>query len=454
MHLRVRVRRFRCGNAGCPRAIFGEPLAETVAPRAARRTSRLEGIVHHLGIALGGRPAASLARRLMLPVSRDTLLRVVRRRASPTGAGPVTVIGIDDFAWKRGQRYGTLVCDLEQRRIIDLLPDREPATIEAWLAAHPEITVVSRDRGGGYGQAAANAAPQAVQVADRWHLMENASAAFLEAVRRSMRSIREVLNATVINPALLTCAERIQYDGFLLRQDSNRTIKALAAAGMSIKKITRQTGRSRKLVRSVLRGGDGDVFRCRSSILEPYLVRLGAEWESGCRNGAELWRRLRTAGFRGGVRVVAEWATRRRRNEKAGLTLSRTAPPARLLSRLLTTRRDHLSKADAIMVAAIETGVPALGTARDLMERFHRMLRAGDADALTPWLADTGDSLLASFGKGIRADLDAVKAALTEPWSNGQTEGQITKLKLVKRQMYGRARLDLLRARLVIPNTA
>ena len=128
------------------------------------------------------------------------------------------------------------MCDLAQRRIIDLLPDREPATIEAWLKAHPEIAVVSRDRGGGYGQAAANAAPQAVQVADRWHLMENASAAFLEAVRRSMRSIREALNATVINPALLTCAERIQYDGFLLRQDSNRTIKALAAAGVSIKR--------------------------------------------------------------------------------------------------------------------------------------------------------------------------------------------------------------------------
>ena len=366
-----------------------------------------------------------------------------------TGARPVTIIGIDDFAWKRGQRYGTLVCDLDQRRIIDVLPDREPATVEAWLAAHPEITVVSRDRGGGYGQAATRAAPQATQVADRWHLMENASAAFRDAVRRSMKAIREVLHASVIDPAVLTCAERIQYDGFLLRQENSRTIKALAASGMSIKTITRQTGRSRKLVRSVLSGGDGDVFRSRGNILEPHLVRLGAEWDSGCHNGAELWRRLRAAGFSGGVRVVAEWATRRRRNEKAGLTLSRTAPPGRLLSRLLTTRRDNLSKADAVMVAAIETGVPALATARDLMERFHRMLRAGDADALTPWLAEAGSSLFASFSKGIRADFDAVRAALTEPWSNGQTEGQITKLKLVKRQMYGRAKLDLLRARLV-----
>jgi transposase len=187
VHLHVQVRRFRCGNSVCPRRIFGEPLADGVAPRAARRTARLEGIVHHLGIALGGRPAASLARRLMLPVSKDTLLRVVRRRALRP-AEPVNVLGLDDFAWKRGQRYGTSLCDLDRRRIIDLLPDREAGTVEAWLAARPEITTVSpRDRGGGYGQAAANAAPQALQVADRWHLMENASAAFLEAVRRSMR---------------------------------------------------------------------------------------------------------------------------------------------------------------------------------------------------------------------------------------------------------------------------
>jgi transposase len=449
VHLCVQVRRFRCGNAACPRRIFGEPLGDGIAPRAARRTSRLEGIVHHLGIALGGRPAARLAHRLMLPVSRDTLLRVMRRRAVSLGSEPVQIVGIDDFAWKRGQRYGTIVCDLDRRRIIDLLADREVGTVQAWLAAHPEIAVVSRDRGGGYGQAARKGAPQAVQVADRWHLMENASAAFLEAVRRSLRPIRQALGSTVINPTLLTCAERIQYDGFIRRQESHKAIKGLARAGTPIKQIVRRTGRSRKLVRSVLRGGDGDVFRCRESVLEPYLVKLDIEWASGCHNGAELWRRLRAGGFRGGLRVVSEWATRRRRSERAGPGLIHTAPSARLLSRLLTTQREHLSKSDAIMVATVEIGVPALATARDLLERFHRMLRARDAHALAPWVADTSGSLFASFGRGIRADLAAVKAALTEPWSNGQTEGQITKLKLVKRQMYGRARLDLLRARLV-----
>ena len=148
---------------------------------------------------------------------------------------------------------------------------------------------------------------------------------------------------------------------------------------------------------------------------------------------------------------LPEWTTRQRRSEKADTNLARKATPARFLSRLMTVQRGQLAKTDAITVAAIETGVPALAVARDPMERFHCMLRTRDIGALPHWLVETGNSVLASFGKGIAADLAAVKAALTESWSNGQTEGQITKLKLVKRQMYGRARLDLLRARLAFP---
>ena len=201
----------------------------------------------------------------------------------------------------------------------------------------------------------------------------------------------------------------------------------------------------------MLRSSDGDVFRSRQSVLEPYIAKLRAEWDAGCCNGAQLWRRMGAAGFKGGLRVVTEWVTRQRRSEKADGDLARKAPPARLLSRLMTVQRVQLPKADAVTVAAIETGVPALALARDLMERFHCMLRTRDVGALPGWLAETSTSLVASFGKGIAADLSAVTAALTEPWSNGQTEGQITKLKLVKRQMYGRARLDLLRARLVVP---
>ena len=194
VRLVVVARRFHCDAVLCGPRIFTERFDGGVLTPRARRTGRLDHVVYHLGLALGGRPAASFARRLMLPVSNDTLLRVVRRRGSPRFVPP-TVIGIDDWAWRRNQRYGTIVCDLERCRTIALLPDREPATAQAWLSDQPQIEVVARDRGGSYALAAAKALPQATQVADRWHLMENASHAFLDAVRKSMRQIRAAIGA-------------------------------------------------------------------------------------------------------------------------------------------------------------------------------------------------------------------------------------------------------------------
>jgi transposase len=182
------------GGFAAPRVFSLNVSPKKWLPLSPGRSSRLDSIVHHLGRALGGRPAASLARRLLMPVSTDTLLRTVRRRFASAPVKP-TIIGIDDWAWKRGQRYGTSVCDLERRCIVDLLPDRGVATVKAWLKARPEISIISRDRGGGYRHAAARALPGALQIADRWHLMENASQAFLDAVRKSMRAIRQALQA-------------------------------------------------------------------------------------------------------------------------------------------------------------------------------------------------------------------------------------------------------------------
>ena len=448
VRLHIVTRRFCCEQPRCPRRIFAERFDEAVLPMRSRRTARLEGLVHHLGLALGGRPDASFAKRLMVPVSNDTLLRVVRRRAR-ADVGPLSVIGIDDWAFRRNHRYGTIVCDLERRRVVALLPDRERATIEAWLVAHPEIEVVSRDRGGGFGEAAAKALPHALQVADRWHLFENASGAFLDAVRKSMRAIRSALSATTIDPNLLTCAERLQYDGYLRREETNADILALVGQGISIKRIVRETGHSRGLVRQVVRGHRTDVFRVRQSTLEAHLPWLDAQWESGCRKGAELWRRLRDRGFGGSEGVVREWATRRRRAETVSDHQMRKVPSARTIARLLTMARDHLSKAESVTVVAIETGVVALTEARTLIERFHSMIRTKVETGLDAWLADASPSLLASFAAGIAKAKAAVRAAIVEPYSNGQTEGQINKLKMVKRQMYGRAKVDLLEARLI-----
>lgn len=446
--LRVVVRRFVCIASHCRQKIFAERFGDGVLPLRSRRTARLECLVHHLGLALGGRPAANFAKRLMLPVSNDTLLRVVRRRARlPTA--PLTVVGIDDWAFRRNCRYGTIVCDLERHRIVKLLPDREIATVALFLAGHRTIEVLSRDRGGGYREAGAKALPSAVQVADRWHLMENASAAFLDAVRKSMRSIRAAIGATTIDPKLLTAAERLQYEGFLRREDANIAILALHKDGVPIKEIMRRLGYSRGLVRKVIRGLRSDVFRTRESTLDRYLSMLDEEWNGGCRNGAELWRRLKARAFAGSLRVVTEWATRRRRAEHATGQHVQKVPSARTIARMLTVGRDHLTKAETVTVTAIETEVPALSEARAVIDHFHTIIRTRIVSGLDQWIKAASNSLVASFARGIIKDLNAIRAAITEPWSNGQTEGQINRLKMVKRQMYGRAKIDLLEARLI-----
>ena len=401
-----------------------------------------------LGLMLGGRPAQALAERLLLPVSKDTFLRSVRA-ASRCTPEQLRVIGIDDWAWRRGRRYGTLICDLERRRIVDILPDREPATVEAWLDRHPGIKIVARDRDGGYGRAVSRALPNAVQVADRWHLLDNCGKAFLAAVRRSMPDIRKAFDSRAIAPGLLTGAERLLHEGFLRRQQTNSTVRRMAGDSLPIKQIVRMTGLRRNLVRQILRGEREDAFRLRQSSLEPWLPWLTREWESGCRNGAELWRRLRAKGFGGSLRVVGEWPTRQRRAEASAYAAPGRCPSARRIARMMTTARDHLSRSDAVTVARIEAAVPDLAAACALTGRFANMVRNSEHDNLEEWLSEAGGSLLASLARGLNADKHAVPAALREPWSNGQTEGQINKLKALKRQMYGRANLDLLRARLV-----
>jgi transposase len=280
--------------------------------------------------------------------------------------------------------------------------------------------------------------------------MENASGAFLDAVRKSMRQIRSAMGAATINPELLTAAERLQYEGYLRREETDAAILELARKGVAIKEIVRRTGHSRGLVRRVLRGQRSDVFRIRESSLELHLPWLEEQWATGQRNGAALWRKLKSQGFRGSLRVVTEWSTRRRRAEQADSGLTRT-PSSRTIARLMTVARDRLSRAETVTVATIESGVPLLVEAREIIAAFHAMIRMRSLADLPPWLERARTSLVASFANGVMKDQAAVAAAITSGWSNGQTEGQITKLKLVKRQMYGRGKLDLLQARVVGP---
>jgi len=223
----------------------------------------------------------------------------------------------------------------------------------------------------------------------------------------------------------------------------------LSKGGTPIKQIVRQTGHSRKLVRQVIRGERHDIFRTRQNSLDQHLPWLDDQWAAGCRNGAELWRRLRVRGFRGSLRVVGEWTTRRRRSEKADIENLHRIPSAKTIVRLMTVGRDTLSKAETITVAAVEAGVPTLVEAREIVAEFHGVIRRRAAAELSSWIDRARASLVASFARGVTNDEAAVRAAIMSPWSNGQTEGQITRLKLVRRQMYGRGKIDLLQARLI-----
>ena len=416
--------------------------------RHARRSARLDDVIHCLAIALGGRPAAILSRRLNVRVSNDTLLRMVRRRGAAEFAPP-TIVGIDDRTWKRNHRYGTLLCDPERRLTIALLPDRDPASAEAWLARQPQICIVARDRGGGYAVAAQRALPHAVQVPDRWHLLENASRAFLDAVGKSMRQIRKALGAARIDPRLLTYAEKLQYEGFQRREETNASILSLSQEGVAVGEIVRRTGCSRGLIRKILRGQRSDIFRTRPGSLDPCQPWLDAQWTAGCRNGLALWRALRERGFRGRRGVVSEWSARRKRAEKADAGAIGRAPSARTIARLLTIGRDQLSKAQTITVAAIERGVATLAETRDILADFQGIIRRKALPELDAWLDRAARSPIAAFANGTIKDKSVVEAAIASTWSNGQTEGQICKLKLVKRQMHGRGKIDLLQARVI-----
>ncbi len=475
VQVEVQVRRLRCGRPGCVHRIFAERLPAVAGPYA-QRTARLGSLQHHIGLALGGKAGACLAERIGTPVSGATLLRLVRRGAPATPATAPRVLGVDDWAWRRGQRYGTVLVDLERHVVVDLLPDREANSFAAWLRAHPGVEVIARDRGVSYADGGRRGAPDAVHVADRWHLLENCSAAVLEAVKRNMPALRAAAQPTTTAlaavaitvvpaadpdaPPTMTSAQRLQYEGWQRRVQVHGEVMRLHQQGVSVRQIARELALSRNTARRWMRGEQPELHRPRIHSLDPWRAVLERRWAEGCRNGAQLWRDLRDAGFAGGLRVVTEWASRQRlagpEQQPGPAPASAVQPPtrsvaypARRVARMLTADLAVLAEPDLGYVERLLALSPALAMVRDLAQRFGAMVRAHVADALTPWLTEAENSELRGFAAGLRQDEQAVRAALLLPWSSGQVEGQVTRLKLVKRQGYGRAKLDLLRARMI-----
>jgi transposase len=489
VRLHLTVRRFSCPKPNCPRRIFAERLPGFAAPHA-RTTTRLRQAHGAIGCALGGEAGSRLTIRLAMPTSPDTLLRRVKQLKDES-APPPRFVGIDDWAWRKGRSYGTIVVDLERSRVIDLLPDRDTETVKAWLAAHPGVELISRDRWSDYAQAAAEAAPNAQQVADRWHLRKNLREAIERHFERESGTIAQALNtpepaseSIVAAPgtpvvedqpaaeqpsaqppdASVTASPRQQARQAKRQRRVERfeRVHELHRQGRSLRGIARELRLSREAVRRYLRRGtcpDWRPGRSSRSGLDKYRKEIDRRIAEGCMNAAELYRELSEQGCRLSYPTVRRYVTKRlaaagkpRERVNAAKPVAPPLPSAKQLSFDWVCRRADREAKEQARLDAIRGQSDELSAALDLADEFAALIRKQAGTTLTDWLARAESAAcpeLRRFAEGIRRDEAAVRAAVTEEWSNGPVEGHVNRLKTIKRQMYGRAGFVLLRARVV-----
>ncbi len=491
VRLELHTRKFRCRNELCRQKIFCERLPQ-VAAAYARRTLRLNEAMSLLAFALGGRNGSRTLSKLNLRVSKDTLIRVIRRSAKKELSKEnttVKILGVDDFAFRKGQTYGTILVDLEQHRVIDLLPDREADTLKTWLEAYPEIEVISRDRAPAYADGARRGAPKAKQVADRFHILKNLREALKNFLGRKyslLKEAHETIKARHIgksnlpkvdNEKHLSSINRQQKEVLVLKNEQviakqeRRTerfekVKELHENHYSISAIARTLKMHRRTVRLFLHAEEMPIRKVgfRRNSLARFVPYLEKRWAEGCRNATKLWCELKAQGFHGSdstVRhflqswreAIPEEAKRKFTKNKNGI--GRVPPSPRqtgwLLFRPDLCQREWQSEYAEELCRSNDE----IQTAKNLAGDFYQLLKNGKIESLKEWLLQatkSGIAELASFAKGIEQDLAAVEAAIETEWSNGQVEGQVNRLKTIKRAMYGRAKFDLLRAKVLCAN--
>jgi transposase len=457
------VRLLRCGNAECPRASFAEQPQGLAVPYA-RRTPLLAGQLGAVAAALAGRAGSRLARAVLAAeVSRHTLIRVLMALPGPA-AGPVRVLGIDDFSLKKGRDYATLLVDMETGEPADVLPDREADTAREWLEAHPEVEVICRDRAGAYAEAARDGAPQAIQVADRWHIWHNLCEYAGKAVARHQDCL-----------AGSGCARQGRPDAQQQQQEEQEqeqekeggvpagleavirgrhaAVRELRAAGRTLPEAAAALGLSQQLTGRFWRAASADaLLKVRgASALDPWKPYLRRRWDAGTTKIAVLHREITALGYPGSEPTTYAWLALL----KLAAPPKPPAPPSkRQVTGWMLTDPARLGGDQQAQLAVILGRCPELQALAGHVTAFAKILTRRAGDRLDGWLADAGASPgqpeLASFANGIRRDYQAVRNALTLPWSSGRVEGLNTRTKLIKRQMYGRASFPLLRKRILL----
>src|SRR4030095_16496714 len=417
-------------------------------------------------------------------VSRNTLLRLLRRQPAPSFPTP-TVLGVDDFALRKRQTYGRVLIDLERRSPVALLPDRTADTFALWLREHPGVQVIARDRSQAYAEGARHGAPAATQVADRFHLLQNLREALdqvfithnpiLDAVNETMRQqpvpLPDGALAVPVPPHDIPLpAQQRAAQRQARRQALHTQVWTLHRQGWTAPAIAQQVGLGLRTVQRDLQSatfvGRRRRSDCGESVLNPYKPYLLERWNAGCYNAMRLFRDLRQRGYAGGYGVVAAYACRLRRAQALppGHRRPRHPLPAvaespcqpltpRRATWLVLRRETKRTDTETQQLTALRAQQAEVAEAMDLAQDFATLVRQRQPTQLDPWLQRATTSAVDAvrrFATGLYEDYEAVKAGVTLPWSSGPVEGHINRLKMLKRQMFGRARLDLLSCRFLL----
>jgi transposase len=458
----LQVRRFRCRNPGCPAVTFAEQ-ARGLSERYRRRSIPLLAMLAGFGLELAGRAAARLAGTLGIAVHPSTVLRLVAAMPDQEITAAPEVLGVDDFALAKGQVYGTVLVDMRTGDVIDLLPDREAATLEAWLTAHPGAGIICRDRAGNYAEGARAGAPDAIQVADRWHLWHNLA----EYAEKTVAGHRGCLKdqpgsgdaggsdapgtdgTPEQEPPGQAEDAKVPPDGFLdacgrerrlvaRTRERYAEIRGRLDAGESLYAISRVTGLDRKTVQRFARAGSADELlgkaTSRDSRLDEFKPYICQRWNQGVTDAAALHAELRERGWAGSVQTVRRYV-RPFRQAAAPPDPAPAVPKTRQITRWLLTRPDHLQADEQAQLAAIRARCPHIDALAGHVTAFAEMMtaRTGSRD-LEAWLtaAEADDQAgLRSLATGIRNDQQAVTNGLTLHWNSGRVEGTVNKIKMM-----------------------
>jgi transposase len=458
VRLDLTVRRFFCAGADCARRTFVEQISQ-LTTRHGRRTVLAADVVQAVAVALGGRPGSRLAGRLAVPVSRMTLLRIIRRLPEDPLLVTPSVLGVDDFAQRRGHRYATILVDMHTHRPVDVLPDRDGDTLAAWLEQHPGVEVICRDRAGAYADGAARGAPDAIQVADRWHLLHNLSEAVHKVVAQHRRCLHPQAGPgpakTTLESDPVPAATPAQGRRADNTRERHAVVHELTAQGISLKAIARQLHLSRNTVRKYAHARTPDELITANpprggGPLEPFMTYLRERHAAGVHDNRVMFDDIRAQGYRGILRTLQRFMIQVRSHHCVPRPLP--VPSARQLTGWIMRPDSRLTDEDRDSLAQARAQCPDLDTLVRLTHGFTQLVRGRGGARLETWINEATNSPfppISGFVAGLHRDYDAVVAGMTHHWSSGAVEGTVNRIKMIKRQMFGRANLDLLRKRVL-----